>query len=333
MDPFTDTPESSASVVTADTSGAAVPDGDDRTWTGQSGSPWIVGNPGRSFGVVPKLSAGVDPPDTVVDGAQAGAMTVRAASVRGLSHRYYTTPRQDAYAAAVTEDQGYVIAIVADGVSSGKYSHQAAKIVTESGAAILADQLKTRRLDAIDWVPLLRELAHKIVTYAQYYADPAGASQPPRPALNPLAAAEFMASTALFAILAVHPNADGDREAAVLAVGDTSAWILRNREWLAIGKIKNEGAQIASSATAALPLVPESPVADHLLIGSDDILVLMTNGVGDPLGNGKGEVGRFLASEWATPPSPLDFAAQVGFARKTFDDDRTVVAIWPNPGT
>ena len=32
------------------------------------------------------------------------------------------------------------------------------------------------------------------------------------------------------------------------------------------------------------------------------------------------------------PPDPFTFAAQVGFARKSHMDDRTVVGIWPSPG-
>jgi hypothetical protein len=55
--------------------------------------------------------------------------------------------------------------------------------------------------------------------------------------------------------------------------------------------------------------------------------------VDTPLGAGTGEVGRVLADLWAAPPEMLDFAAQVGFARRTFDDDRTVVGVWLPPGT
>jgi hypothetical protein len=56
----------------------------------------------------------------------------------------------------------------------------------------------------------------------------------------------------------------------------------------------------------------------------------MTDGIGDPLAAGTGEVGRFLTGVWSTPPaSGLEFAAHVGFARRSFDDDRTAVAFWP----
>ena len=56
-------------------------------------------------------------------------------------------------------------------------------------------------------------------------------------------------------------------------------------------------------------------------------IFLMTDGVGDPLGRGDGPVGRFLATEWAEPPDMLSFAGQVAFARRSYDDDRTVVGV------
>jgi hypothetical protein len=56
--------------------------------------------------------------------------------------------------------------------------------------------------------------------------------------------------------------------------------------------------------------------------------VLITDGVGDPLGSGGGTVGRFLAHMWATPPEILAYAQHVGFYRKSFTDDRTAVTVW-----
>ena len=64
---------------------------------------------------------------------------------------------------------------------------------------------------------------------------------------------------------------------------------------------------------------------------AQQVLVLMSDGVGDPLGAGTGEVGQTLAESWRKPPYILTFAAQVEFARRSFDDDRTVIAVWPVP--
>jgi hypothetical protein len=42
------------------------------------------------------------------------------------------------------------------------------------------------------------------------------------------------------------------------------------------------------------------------------------------------DVQEVLAGWWMQPPDPFTFAAQVGFARKSHMDDRTVVGIWPD---
>jgi serine/threonine protein phosphatase PrpC len=139
-----------------------------------------------------------------------------------------------------------------------------------------------------------------------------------------------MASTLVVAVISMAPATDGSREVYVLQVGDSSGWVLRSGRWLSMGEVKNEGVAIAESMTVALPLVPEvapSLARGHLVPG--DVLVLLTDGIGDALGSGRGEVGAALAELWATPPDPVQFAAQVGFGRKTFDDDRTALAVWP----
>ena len=116
-------------------------------------------------------------------------------------------------------------------------------------------------------------------------------------------------------------------------VGDSSALILRDgRTWQSLKGGKSDGGAIATSRTAALPMVSrEPPQPTSALLGRDDVLVLITDGVGDPLGDATGPVGRFLAAKWSRPPLALEFAAQVDFARRSHDDDRTAVAVWPGP--
>jgi hypothetical protein len=50
-----------------------------------------------------------------------------------------------------------------------------------------------------------------------------------------------------------------------------------------------------------------------------------------PLGTGHGGVGNLFGEVLTGPwvPSLIEFAHAVGFSRETFDDDRTVVAVWP----
>jgi hypothetical protein len=94
--------------------------------------------------------------------------------------------------------------------------------------------------------------------------------------------------------------------------------------------VKNEGAAVYSPSVNALPMVPrQMPAPMRTRVRAGEVLVLMSDGIGDALGAGTGEVGRFLAEVWREPPSPMNFAAQAEFARKSFDDDRTAIAFWP----
>jgi hypothetical protein len=60
-------------------------------------------------------------------------------------------------------------------------------------------------------------------------------------------------------------------------------------------------------------------------------LAVMTDGVSNPL-RWSDQVKESLAAWWRQPPDPFTFAAQVGFARRSHMDDRTVVGVWPGPG-
>lgn len=296
-----------------------------------------VGEPGRAAALVTARPDSAVPfhPDTVLDGVRVSGATgtdrldLRAASVRGLSHRYYGRVRQDDYAFVVTGDSRYLVLAVADGVSAGALSHVAAGIVTRHGCRRIAGQLTNCEPDDLDWTAILCGVADDVVSRA-------GATDPDLRDGDAPTVAERMAATVLFAVVGTDPGADGAHPVYAMAYGDTSAWLLdpaAQPPWSPLHAVKNAGAGLASSATFAVPLVPATappPVRTHLAPGC--ALVLMTDGVGDPLGGGGGDVGTYLAAAWTQPPDPLTFAAQIGFARRSYDDDRTVVAVWPAAG-
>lgn len=112
---------------------------------GTETGPATIGDPGRAHAEVrPRLRLDpAQPPDTVADHGTAVSLEVRAASVRGLSHRDSGTPRQDAYGFALSADEQHLIVVVADGVSAGVLSHEAASFVGRRGPREVA-----RHLDA-----------------------------------------------------------------------------------------------------------------------------------------------------------------------------------------
>jgi len=307
-----------------------------RHWRGAF-EPYSVGDPGRAAAAVrPKYDWSANPrPDTVVDGIVVGegpagpALVLRAASVRGLAHRHAGKVRQDAYGFRLTDDGRYLVAVVSDGVSSGKNSQYAADTVALEGSRRIADLLASVPAAEVDWASLLEELGLKLIGECRRLGLIATEGLPTREAV-----AAHMAATVLAAVVELRPAGE-DMPVTVFALGDSAAWVLRDgTEWRALQKIaKTEGA-VASASVRAIPLRPSGPIEPiQLTLRPCDMLMLVSDGVGDPLQDGTGPVGRFLADVWARPPAPLEFAAQVDFARFTQDDDRTALALWPMRAT
>lgn len=298
-------------------------------------TPYTIGDPGRAFArTVPLPSTA---PGGMHDYAMDAAvisdadgtprLVLRGASGRGLAHQQYGDPRQDDYGFALSADGDFLVAVVADGVSSGAWSHLAARLAAEEGTAHVANLLTTTNAVDIDWHGVLVMLSERMQDLC--------ATLPSRDLrdveLTPREIAEKMATTVIFGVVGVRPDEDGTHPVTVVRLGDTSGWILDAEDgWVALGDVKNEGNVIAESSTACLPLVPEGdPLVVQTTLGAGAALLLLTDGIGDPLGSGRGEVGAVLGQQWATPPHPIEFAGQVCFGRKTFDDDRGAIGIWP----
>jgi hypothetical protein len=88
---------------------------------------------------------------------------------------------------------------------------------------------------------------------------------------------------------------------------------------------------VASSAVVGLPRIPTEVTPAVVDVADDDVLLIGTDGIGDPLGTGRGGVGDLFREVLTKPsaPSLIEFAHAVDFSRETFDDDRTLVAVWP----
>jgi hypothetical protein len=305
-----------------------------RAWQGAV-EPYIVGNPGRAASRTVPLPDEThwDRHDTVLDGVtlqedHCPLGELRAVSIRGLAHRHYGRVRQDEYSYRRTPDGRYLVMCVADGVSIGKHSHHAAMAATRRGTGKLVAYLRDGAPADLNWPAFIGSVSDQIVRSGQKYLTSRGITDGAE--LTHREVANHLATTVLYAVLDLHAD-QGAHRVDLCAVGDTSAWVLRsNQEWEPLQPVKNEGATLYSSSVSALPASsPAQAVPMRTLVHPGEALVLMSDGVGDALGAGTGEVGRFLADVWQLPPSPLAFAAQTEFARKSFDDDRTVIAFWP----
>ncbi len=281
--------------------------------------PLTIGEPAPA---IEARLAGAEPyrPDTIADGGTAFGLTVRAASVRGLSKRYAGGPRQDDVCLRVHEPSRTVIAAVADGVSGASRSDLGAALAVRHATAAVARQLDGGAGD-LDWGDIFDQAAWALVEEQRRFArDPdAGVEE----------ASESLATTLLVAAVAEPGNGTGGARAQLAAVGDSPALLLRGGEYATIVGDSGFGDELLGAGVAALPRSVRGVSLGECLLEPRSVLLLCTDGLALPLAGGNGEVGRTLARELASAPDVIDFARLLDFSRSTYDDDRSLVAIWP----
>jgi Protein phosphatase 2C len=261
---------------------------------------YAIGDPGRAAREVPDGA----PPrpagdsDVELSCAALSGMVVRAASCRGLAHRARDKPRQDAFALATTSDPpGRLVAVVCDGVGEFDRSGEAARLVSRGLAGMTAD--------GTAWPEAFGQVNDEL-----------------------LKKADQMATTAI-AVVVRREGAEWAGEAAW--VGDSTLWHLVDGHWqLVTGTAGSDEDGYYSTSVRPLPSVGGTfGCREFRLRGG--MLAVMTDGVSNPL-RWSDQVQESLAAWWRQPPDPFTFAAQVGFARRSHVDDRTVVGVWPAPG-
>jgi hypothetical protein len=281
-----------------------------------TGVEFSIGDPGRAAAEVPEggLPSRIGPADVEVSGAALPGMRIRAASSRGILHRARQTSRQDAYALGQATDadgETWLIAAVCDGV--GQFGRSA------EAASAVSCRLAELGVEGQPW-PLAFMTANEELAKM---AEEARAEAPGGDEGG-------MATTAV----AVSVRRAGDGWAGEVAwVGDSTLWHLSlESRWTLISHsaARDDGGDYHSSAVRPLPS-PGGECTRREFQAGPGTLFMMTDGVANPL-QWSGDVQVTLAQWWARPPDLFTFAAQVGFARKTHVDDRTVVGIWPDLG-
>jgi hypothetical protein len=258
-------------------------------------------------------------PDTIFDGWSTDYFTVRLASVRGYSHRYRGVPRQDDAVAAFHRESGTILFAVADGVSSASQSHLGATTACTTAVNVMRWQLESenRTIDLKHAAHLTAEGLTKQATQMLGQGK-----------VTPAAVEGLLATTLVTGYIVPVPAGGTGR---IIQIGDSAAWILENDRYFPILEQKNQHAHVISSAVSPLPRIPEhlSPVDFSLRPGA--ALVIGTDGFGDALGDGEGKIGYLFADNLRTPPPSRGLAHLLDFSRDTFDDDRSLIAIWPRP--
>ncbi|WP_165607856.1 protein phosphatase 2C domain-containing protein [Mycobacterium mantenii] len=221
----------------------------------------------------------------IIDGWSTDTVTVRGVSQRGHLHRYNGAPRQDDFAVHLLPG-GRIIVLVADGVSAAPQSHLGASAAIKYAASWLRDRLPDD-IRQTDWLMLIKSVAWGLSEQAQNLLH---LDQP-----DPVRAEQELATTLVCAV--IEPTISGALRAFLIGVGDSAAWLLSAGRFIEVlGGKPSSTSEIASSAVTALPWVPNEIAAAVIEIGDGDVLLVGTDGIGDPLGNGEGGVGNLLRS-------------------------------------
>lgn len=289
-----------------------------------SWAPLVIGTPVAEFEPRPPRSPGYRP-DFAADGWSTEHLAVRAASVRGYQHRHDGTPRQDDFALAAHPGSGALVAAVADGVANAELAHLGATLVCRSAVDQLLHALDDDDSDdgddnnaVPDWPNLMSCAGWALVDFAARQPAADGEADADR--------AERMLATTLVVAL-VRPVPGGGATAELARVGDSAAWLLRDDRWHPV--FAGDGDELINPVVSALPRVPAELAGSTVELAPGEVLLLGTDGVGLPVGDGSGQVGAAFAEALEHPLAPLELARLLDFSRETFDDDRTLVAVWP----
>ncbi|HTJ69514.1 MAG TPA: protein phosphatase 2C domain-containing protein [Actinospica sp.] len=286
----------------------------------------LVGHPSNAAAPCPLPAMAESVPDTVVDGGTVGGLVARAVSIRGEDHRTFKVVRQDSVALWTMERKQstsvggpILLATVADGVGSCAHSH-----VGSAAACRLARQHVTTRLKAL----LATEPTTALTNACRATTSDIAAGLRVVAAERGEAPEQF--STTLVAALVVPGTDEHPARAVVFSVGDSTAAVLRDGVWLSClaSEPKPESSEIMSTRTDALPAHADRVEATVVTLERGDVLLLCTDGLGNPMVNGS--VRDQLAEWWGAGrvPSLPEFHWQLSFRAQSYSDDRSAVCVW-----
>ncbi|MGA5314839.1 protein phosphatase 2C domain-containing protein [Streptomyces pseudogriseolus] len=244
---------------------------------------------------------------------------MRLASVRGDAHRSGGQPRQDDVVVGWHEPTGTVTFAVADGVSAAPQSHVGAALACRTAVNDLLAQLEEDRREP-DWSRVLHAAAYQLLMRVARGREPDEQDR--------AEAVRTLATTLVTGT--VRPDGRGGMHVTLVRAGDSSAWCLQQGRFTALLHDEDPGSNdISSTAVVALPRLSAQSRPMTYALPPDGTLLVGTDGFGVPLGDGTGRVGELFAAGLSAPPQPWTLAHLLDFSRETFDDDRTLLTVWP----
>lgn len=138
-----------------------------------------------------------------------------------------------------------------------------------------------------------------------------------------------LSTTLAVALVEVSPASQEERRYVVLNVGDATAFVLRDGQFLPCLADAHDSAEpITSTGTWALPTSAGQVGVAFGTMGPRDMVLVCSDGMSGPMLNA--DVRDQLARWWGGDPVPglPEFGWQLSYRVKSFGDDRTAVCVW-----
>jgi len=303
---------------------------------------FVIGEPSGTFNEKPRLARQPGKmshrTDWAADIARMGDMLVMGASLRGSMHYGLSTIRQDSFAVGSdtgTDDCKWIVAAIADGVSSAEQSHTFADYMARQAVLIVTAELNSTlpvTLHNIEWSKTARRL---VEISEEFCRNAAKRTAPEEKAedINNAAPGSFTkkwATTLEFGVIqASTDKPSGKHEFVhVTVAGDGAAYTLNRRlGWNTIKAGKKQTGTLASNAVLSLPLSPVDFSVSFGYLRKNDCFLLTTDGLGDFIGDGDTSLGDFFRRKLPKCESLASFMQIADVSLYQADDDRTIVMI------
>ena len=268
--------------------------------------------------------------DYICDAGTIGETAVAAGSMRGWKHQLRGEQNEDSfYVGAATDRNGkqYVVAVLADGLSSASQSGYGSRRVTQMVGRGISSRIETASSVDKSWID--PELAGVLAVAAQrigsYHTSDYGA---PVVESTELGERDVLV-TLTVAIVEAGVSESGSRHAVVGFIGDSPCFVLGPDGWEKKTAV-DPSEEIVENRTRAFP-IDKMCSTSEFDVSLDQVICLFSDGVGNFIGHGdqKLAVGEFLRSQWQKPVNLLTFLNHLSFNMNSADDDRTAIAIWP----
>lgn len=267
--------------------------------------------------------------DVQCDAGTFGDLAVIGGSLRGLKHQIKGTQNEDSFFLGAAEDLNgakYVVAVLADGLSSAKYSGYGSRRITQVVGREMIERISTTGSLSLDWMRtksagVLAETAERIAKY-----DPSDYGAPPV-ASTELGDRDVLV-TLTIAVVPAQTSSDGSREVLAGFIGDSPLFVLNEDGWDKKTAVDDQE-EMVENRTRAFP-VDRTFSLTTFKMANDDAIVITSDGVGNFLmqGGNKLALGDFLQTQWRRPLGVLSFLSHLSFDLRSADDDRTAVVVW-----